>query len=104
MSARLAFLQARKRRPGPGPTSWKVFLLSQQPTIDAHEIDSRGDLNVLQVHLVLPATAGLAQTRGAHRLGDRRFDPGSQGVLLLKGWGDLLLSSLLQGQLGRLAP
>src|SRR5438270_9478188 len=103
-SARLAFLQARKRRQGPGATGWQFFLLSQQPGIDAHEIDGRGDLNMLHVHLVLPADPGLAQSAGSDGLGDRRFDPRSPRVLLLKGGGDLLLSSLLQGQLRGLAP
>src|SRR2546427_12274907 len=98
----LLFLQASKARKGPLATSGRSLLLRPQPAFDARQIDGRGDLQVVQVHLVLSPVTRLAQSLAAHALGDGGFDPCTQGILFLKRGGDLLPAALLQGLLHRL--
>src|SRR5204863_9469939 len=67
-SGRLPLLQASKARERPLATGRLVLLARTQPTVDAHQIDGRRDLQVVQVHLVLSSVARLSQSPGAHSL------------------------------------
>src|SRR5205809_7221587 len=72
-SGRLPVLQASKARERPLATGRLVLLARTQPTVDAHQIDGRRDLQVVQVHLVLSPVARLSQSLGAHSLSDGGF-------------------------------
>src|SRR5438132_3607849 len=101
-SGRLALLQASKARERPLATGRPVLLARTQPTVDAHQIDGRRDLQVVQMHFVLPPAARLAQSLGADPLRDGGFDPRTSRILLLKSRRDLLPSSLRERLLHRL--
>src|SRR5260370_12650670 len=101
-SGRLPLLQAPKARERPLPTGRPVLLARTQPTVDAYQIDGRRDLQVVQMHFVLPPAARLAQSLAADPLPHGGFDPRPSAILLLKSRRDLLPSSLLQRLLHRL--
>src|SRR5438132_13252407 len=87
-SRRLPLLQASKARERPLPTGRPVLLARTQPTVDAHQIDCRRDLQVVQMHFGLPTAARLAQSLGAHPLRGCGLDPRTSGILLLKTTSD----------------
>src|SRR5438270_6957196 len=57
-----------------------------KPCYCTHQINRSGNPKMLQVRFGKADIAGAAQAKGAHSLGNRRFDPLSQRILLGKGW------------------
>src|SRR5437764_12286809 len=57
-----------------------------KPCHRTHQINRRGNPKMVQVRFGKADIAGAAHAKGTHSLGNRRFDPLSQRILLGKGW------------------